>query len=317
MKFLPDKRLYIDTSYCLSRLNALPGERESVATEVERFHFYWKGLFGRKQAFALTSLLATQRPGSFELWLWLDGERGYEGHAENQLLRPLLPLISVKRFTPENEVMGTPLEGRAEQWRRPAVKISNLLRHLVLFKYGGTYIDMDTAILRDFGLLREIPGMDSEFAYQWSGRPCGNSAVLRLRKESSVALALLESGLCRGNCDPRNILQFADTEALDLLILPAPFFDPLWLFVDGRDQGFRAPFSDFADFFRAFDTEFPRPGDFRSHRDFCPGAFAYHWHNQWDAVEPADSYYGVMGPHFQNAVDRISKKRSTRWRWLR
>jgi hypothetical protein len=115
-------------------------------------------------------------------------------------------------------------------------------------------------------------------------------------------------GLAKGNCDPRNILQFADNEALDLLILPAPFFDPLWLIVDGHDKGFRAPFFDFADFFRAFDSEFPRPRDFQGHQDFCPGAFAYHWHNQWDRAEPAYSYYGVMRAEFQRAADCISKK---------
>jgi hypothetical protein len=304
LRFLPDKRLYSDTSYCLSKLNGLPDERETAPTEVERFHFYWKGSFGPKQAFALKSLLATQRPGTFELWLWLDYQDGYDDYAKNPLLRPLLPLISVKRFVPVDEARGTPLEGRDEHWKRRTVKVSNFLRHIVLFKYGGTYIDIDTAVLRDLGPLCRLEGMESEFAYQWSSRPCGNSAVLRLRKESSLALALLTSGLARGNCDPRTILQFADNEALDLLILPAPFFDPLWLAVDRRDRGFRAPFATFSDFFRAFNAEFPRPGGFRDHQDFCSGAFAYHWHNLWDAPELANSYYGVMDSDFQRAIDR-------------
>jgi hypothetical protein len=311
LKFLPDKRLYSNTSYCLSKLKAMTGGGNTPSAEIERFHFYWRGSFGRKQAFALKSLLATQQIGTFELWLWLDHQDGYEGHAENPLLRPLLPLISVKRFVPEDEARGTPLEGRAEHWNCPAVKLSNFLRHVVLFKYGGTYIDVDTAILRDLSDLRQIEGMEPEFTYQWSDRPWGNSAVLRLRKESSVALALLMSGLAKGNCDPRTTLQFADNEALDLLILPAPFFDPLWLSVDRADRRFRAPFATFSDFFRAFDAEFPRPRRFRDYRDFFAGAFAHHWHNQWTAPELANSYYGVLDSSFQDIMDGGIRSRSS------
>ena len=315
LKFLADKKLYTHTRYCLARLRALDRDRPDMPpVEVERYHFYWQGPFGAKQAFALKSLLATQQTGTFELWLWLDHESGYDGYLENPLLRPLLSAISVRRFIPADEAKGTPLEGRKEHWERPSVKRSNFFRHIVLFRYGGTYVDTDTAILRDMGDLRHVPGMAPEFINQWSYRRCGNSAMLRLRKESSTATALLERGLAKGNCDPRDNLRFEDTEDLDLLVLPAAFFDPLWLCYDGRDKSAQTPFGSFSEFFRPFDSEFPRPQGFRDHRDFFPGAFAYHWHNQWQAPEVRNSYYGILDAGFSAALNR---KAATRFSSLR
>jgi hypothetical protein len=104
MKLLVDEPLYTRTEECLRFLRELGGGRDDGAERApERYHLYWQGGLGLKQAFAVKSILATQDLASAELWLWLDAKRGHEGHAENPLLRPLLPFLRVRRFDPKVE----------------------------------------------------------------------------------------------------------------------------------------------------------------------------------------------------------------------
>jgi hypothetical protein len=304
MRFLADRRLYTDTGYCLQflrGLDAVSGEPADRAPE--RFHLYWRGELRRKQIFCLKSLLVTQQPDT-EVWLWLDREDGYPGYEGNPLLRPLLPFVRVLPFEPGTESRGTPVEGHDELHKSTPVKHSNFVRHLVLFKYGGIYADLDVMFLRDFRLLRQVPDFHGEFAYQWSSRPFCNSAILRLDRNSETARTLLELAISREDSSPRIVLRYDDNEALDVLALPCSFFDPLWLTVDGEDRYRAAPFRDFKGFFRHFGLlHWPRHG-IRSYRDFFPGAFSYHWHNLWHVPEYARSYYGRFEKEFDDTLAR-------------
>ena len=67
---------------------------------------------------------------------------------------------------------------------------------------------------------------------------------------------------------------------------------------DRRDNYNDAPFDRFESFFRKFGWRFKRNPTVRSYRDFFPGAFAYHWHNFWDAREHKDSYFGLFNREF-------------------
>jgi hypothetical protein len=303
MRFLSDQRLYERTADCLSFLRSLEagGERVPGAGR-EPFHFYWRGRFGAKQAFALKSFLATQDTDAVEAWLWLDAEDGHAGHEENPLLRPLLPFVEVRRFDPEAEARGTPLEGMPELLRgkRDATR-SDFLRLVVLHRHGGVYADIDMMFLRDWAPLLASDGEPREFCYVWPGQSYANSAILRLRREGATAAALLERAAAVGDVHPRQVLGFDADRYPDLWILPCPYFDPLWLTHDGEDR-YRAPFRGFPDFFRRFDWRFrPRRG-VRSHREFFPGAFAYHWHNCWDAPELRRSYYGLFERGFDGML---------------
>src|SRR5689334_9531566 len=101
MKALADTRLYHQAERCLAFLRDLDsGSITTLPRSTERFHYYWHGEIGAKQAFALKSFFATQDLSRSELWLWLDGDCGYDGHLDNALLRPLLPFMTVQRFDP-------------------------------------------------------------------------------------------------------------------------------------------------------------------------------------------------------------------------
>ena len=86
MRFLPDERLYWDADHCLRFLRELETPDEDDAPSGETYHLYWSGPFTHKQAFAVKSLLATQRRRG-EVRLWLDPENGYPGHERNEALQ--------------------------------------------------------------------------------------------------------------------------------------------------------------------------------------------------------------------------------------
>jgi hypothetical protein len=73
--------------------------------------------------------------------------------------------------------------------------------------------------------------------------------------------------------------------------------------VDGKDSATHpVPFTRFSGFFRRFGWFFRRDPNIRSPRDFFPGAFAYHWHNLWNAPEHADSYAGLLDGWFNERL---------------
>lgn len=302
--FLADERLYSQTEYCLQFLRGLEGDVSNATPRTpERYHLYWYGAFSPKQAFTVKSFLATQDLKNSELWLWLDVKSGYTGYDKNPILLPFLPFLKVKCFDPEVEAQDTPLELRQELYRNKSLAgRSDFFRFVVLYKYGGIYIDMDVMFLRDMNTLLRNKLFQGEFCYHWASHRFGNSAILRLRQHSETAHKLLTRCSEANSCHPEKVLRFKDNTDLDLLVLPCPFFDPLWLHHDRRDNYKGAPFQGFMNFFRKFDGKFRRKPTIRSYRDFFPGAFTYHWHNYWKAHEYKDSYFGRFNREFDNIL---------------
>lgn len=302
MRFLDDERLYSSTEECLSFLRTLdpPG---TAKTASERVHLYWHGRFGRKPALAVKSFVATQDLDRVGLRLWVDGER-LDAVTGDPRLAPFLPHIRVTRFDPEQAAVGTPLEHRPDLYSDPSpTRRSNFFRFAVLHRFGGLYVDTDTVFLRDLRVVLDDGRFGPEFCYRWSaGRPHANSAVLRLRPGSATASALLAECDARDSCRPRDILVIDRHQNLDLVVLPAAFFDPLWPHRDGADRYAAAPFDRFSDFFRRFGRGFERRPWIHSFRDFFPGALTYHWHGNWKAREHADSYFGLLEREFDSIV---------------
>lgn len=306
MRFIPDKRLYRDTEYCLRFLRELAPSDDNDAGVGERYHLYWYGPFSRKQAFAVKSLLVTQKVKRGDVWLWLDTEYGYGGHERNAILRPFIPYLSVRPFDPLVECRGTPLEDSPELYEgAPPDARSDLFRFVTLYKHGGIYLDMDMMLLRDMGDLFRQPFVSNEFCYRWSKRPHCNSAVLRLRRRGETAQAILTRCVDVGTCDPGVALRFDDNKRLDLTVLPCPFFDPLWLHHDGKDRFEGAPFDGWEGFFHNFGRHSRPSRSIHTYREFFTGAFAFHWHNQWETPEHENSYFGLFNAEFDRILSRL------------
>jgi hypothetical protein len=241
------------------------------------FHMYWRERagawwptvrpFGRKQALPIKAFLATQDLAKCSLVLWSDGDL-----SRNEWLRPFLDRIDLRVYDVAREVRGTPLEGHPgiyNQRDRRVYRDGDLFRILVLHNYGGVYADMDTVLLRSLGVF-----LDQEFVYQWDTYDdLYAPALMRLWKGSAFAQELvrgiLEIPPGKYNWGRENVKR-AIHRGRTISVFPSPFFNTEWQ----ADPDFK-PFES-------------TPAS----ANLYEGAFAWHWHNQWDAeIEPGSKFH--------------------------
>jgi hypothetical protein len=261
--------LYHDWRKAIAFCQSLPDVSPS---EPVRFHMYWRERhgrfwktirpFGRKQALPVKAFLATQDLSKCSLTLWSDRDL-----SANEWLRPLLPHISLQIYDVAREAADTALEAHERIYRQQdsrAYRDGDLFRVLVLFKYGGVYADMDTVLLRSLGVF-----LDQEFVYQWDRfDDLYAPALMRLRAGGDFARALIEGIIeipaGKYNWGRENVKR-AVQQGHAITVFPSPFFNTEWQ----ADPTFK-PFANTASSANLYD-----------------GAFAWHWHNQWEVpIEP-------------------------------
>ncbi|ODQ56284.1 hypothetical protein SAICODRAFT_22669 [Saitoella complicata NRRL Y-17804] len=122
------------------------------------FHAYWAGPWRPFHEVMIDSFLATQRLGDgHKMVYWYVGP----GPSENTRLKYAGGVgkgyVEFREFAAENEATGTCLEQMSE-WRdvkyreevkMPVESYSDLVRTLLLAKYGGVWVDSDTLLLHD------------------------------------------------------------------------------------------------------------------------------------------------------------------------
>ena len=72
-------------------------------------------------------------------------------------------------------------ESTTNPWGNEVVAISDLIRVVVLYLFGGVYFDLDVMFLRNLA-----PLLNYEFAYRWSYSQNANSALCHFHKGSQV-----------------------------------------------------------------------------------------------------------------------------------
>jgi Glycosyltransferase sugar-binding region containing DXD motif len=258
-------RLYRDYAYFRSHFAWDGG---GAGSDLLLYHCYWVGALTQHHHLSLASLLVTQS-SPFEVWLWMS-PADIEANRTFLARFARVACVQVREYLPEREALGTILEGRTDLLRpKQPPAASDCLRTLVACRYGGVYFDLDVLFLRD---LRPLCGAD--FFYQWSDQPFGNNALMNFRPNSRNARALLERAARIGSCHPKNLLHFPELrDVVDgVYVLPAFLFDPLWIAHDRRRS--------VNDYCNRFEDFFDRPGTV-GFDSFFPGAYTYHWHNQW------------------------------------
>lgn len=175
---------------------------------------------------------------------------------------------------------------------------SDTVRFLVLYKYGGIYIDGDVLLLRNMQPLQHF-----EFMYEWSYvQGSVNTAVMGLHKGSRFAAEIIANALSHAVsldatmhqlqfsmqvfaslCYPLQVLNVVSPKAREgVYVLPSLLFDPEWLAQDAgpayvKNQTVLHNVRGWQDVFvvpPAYVTV-PEPWE------FFKGAWALHWHNQW------------------------------------
>jgi hypothetical protein len=275
--------LYHDWRKALAFCQTLP---DVSPPEPVTFHMYWRQRragfwrkvrpFGRKQALVVKAFLASQDLSRCSLVLWSD-----EDLSNAASLRQFAGNLTFRIYRPADEVRGTPLADRPELYRQEDRRVwrdGDLFRILALHNYGGVYVDMDMVLLRSLGAL-----LGQEFIYQWED--CDgvyNGALMHLWKGSDFARELIAGVMAippgEFNWGKDNLRRAVDL-GRGVTVFPSPFFDTEWQ----ADPKFK-PF-----------VNTPNSAN------FYDGAFAWHWHNRWDA--PIQN-----GSKFQRLEARVEQR---------
>jgi hypothetical protein len=145
-----------------------PDPLQDLLPDQERvnFHTYWRvdlAPFSERQEWMLKSFFATQNLNRVKLILWSNGDL-----SENQVLAKWLDrfpdAFELKEAQIQKLAVGTELEG-SKLLRINDEKAwvdGDLIRLLVIWNYGGVWVDMDSLLTRDLS-----PLLEHEFVTQW------------------------------------------------------------------------------------------------------------------------------------------------------
>ncbi|CAB4396487.1 uncharacterized protein OCT59_002588 [Rhizophagus irregularis] len=279
------------------------------------FHVFWKGDISDKISLMIKSFLFTQPLQCSKLYIWLDDTTmTLEDNPYSYSLLQFSPkYIEFKNWNTEEQLNYDPIYKGWEynlNKKRRSVSFSDMVRFVVLQRYGGIYVDADVLLLRD---LSQFYHTNFEFSYQWSFKEDYNTAVLRLRPNSTTTRMIIEGAMNnRMRFHPfsiKNYFTSVENPTKDdvnpyLYMLPVPLFDPLWLKKDRRQRNstltpninvwydvFNPELS--LNEFVNVDPENATP-QLRKVDGFFPGAFTYHWHNNWRTEILPTSWMGIL-----------------------
>lgn len=128
-----------------------------------------------------------------------------------------------------NDVLDRVGSDSAQNYDRMSTILSDMARFILCHRFGGTYLDADTIILRDW---EELWGWKGAFAYRWSRLEEYNTAVLRLNRGSALGTFLFRTALRNGlDFHPMTVWRYMRDAHLQglLLRLPDALFDSAWL----------------------------------------------------------------------------------------
>jgi len=283
--FEDHSEIYTDGYAALRFAQMIPEKINNYKTAI---HFIWcvnkKGRpFERKQSLALKSAIVTQNLDTTEIYLWSNIDL-----KENEDVKELLPHINFRIYDPFELSIDTPLEGFNEKLKRDDDNFflgGDLARLLILYKYGGVYCDCDIVLLRDLS-----PLLDNEFMYQWGTELDKiNGAIMRMFAGSDLATQCLEwilriQGGQLSTHWGSELYSFVRQSNKDWTIFPCAFFNTEWqVGINMAESGH--PFKKSADSNKLFE-----------------GAFAWHWHNKWDAEIEEGSKFSILEHDINNKM---------------
>lgn len=251
------------------------------------FHCYWRVPkdFGRKQVAVLKSIIVNHANSDVEINLWSNVDL-----SNNIYFKEVASFVTLKIFNLQEEIKGTVLEDCSflkdpgQVYDHLCYLEGDVFRLLVLNKYGGFYIDMDVLVLRDMAPLNDL-----EFLYQWGTSGFSdfepditmNGAVMRLSAGSVVSQEFLrilaQTPPVKDSFIWGNKL-YSRLKQNKILALPGMWFNSEWGFENTQMD----PFNNIGPV------------------NLFPGAFAWHWHNRWDAPIHIGSKFAVLEQDINN-----------------
>ncbi len=240
---------------------------ETPSAEPVTFHCYWTGALNEKHLISVKSCyLFNARGSKNQIIVWT------QNCVDNAYMNEIRKYADIREFSEHDECRGTFLEGYDFGRSIDASFYSDIVRYILLYKYGGVWFDLDCLFLRSITpLLNQFPG--KILAYRWEQQNYPNGAVYISPTPFSEAMrANIEFIQKRGRGWGFQQAGLVYDTPMDILVLPCPWFDAGWI---------ENPVLHFNGFMKASAVEYDLD-------TFFPGAFCFHWHNKWfDVIEPS------------------------------
>ncbi|KAG9128359.1 hypothetical protein FRC07_000033 [Ceratobasidium sp. 392] len=210
--------------------------------------------------------------------------------------------------TAPKDVLGRVGSDSAQNYDRMSTILSDMARFILCHRFGGTYLDADTILLRDW---EELWGWPGAFAYRWSRLEEYNTAVLRLNKGSALGTFLFRTAFHNGlDFHPMTMWRYMRDAHLQglLLKLPDALFDSAWLNTEDyqRDRPAFPFFTDFQQFFEPKKVDSAAP-NMLGFEGFFRGAYSYHFHNFWWLPFDKARNYPDLGHRFAAGEKRAKE----------
>tara|TARA_R110000824_G_scaffold294113_1_gene482428 strand:- start:19086 stop:19994 length:909 start_codon:yes stop_codon:yes gene_type:complete len=270
--------LYKDYEEGLKFLATLKDEDYEYPKDITLFHIYTE-IKNDKELECIKSFLATQHLEKTKLIVWSDYDIN-----DNPLIQPYKKYLDLRIWDAKKEAEDTPLAGKShldavdgKYWLQ-----SDLLRILVLYKYGGVWVDSDIILLRDWK-----PILDQEYMYQWGSetnyKEEGACATVLSGFKESEFMTHLINGVVESEILPNTTVWGKDMFAKTwnkwphFTIFPSTFFNTEWL-VSKKYPGLNLKIID--GWFAV--NEYVEDNLFLD-------AFGWHWHNSTNKDKPIES----------------------------
>jgi hypothetical protein len=268
------KLLFQDTNYkktidyAVEITNNYHNINDNVSTVSNTtFHCYWNGILNEKHLMSIKSCYCFHKKHKIILWL--------ENNTPNQFNEEIHKYAEIRHFYLDDEIVDTFLHNVRLQYDKHRVSFySDIVRYVLLYKYGGCWFDLDCFFLRSFEPLFFYYGYQT-CVYQWEDQNYPNGAIyISLEPRSERMKQIIQFIIQRNRGWGFQESHFTYDLPVDLFVLPCSWFDSDWIVHDANI---------------GFDKFFKRSNQQYSFDNFFPGAFCYHWHNQWDVIVYDDS----------------------------
>jgi hypothetical protein len=274
----------------------LTSQLDGVFNEEVIFHCFWNGKLNEKHYISILSCyyfnIKNKNDRKIILWGDLDFEK-------NEWYYKILQICDIKIFNFRYEIENTFFQKKQIVSKNNQYSyISDIIRYVLLYKYGGVWFDLDIFFLKNIDKLL-YNFKDDVCVYNWAEQNYPNGAYLQNINKLNPKFEKFISYLIdrnRGFGFQESQLNF--DSPVDLLVLPCSWFDGPFC-ID-----FPEPFDrisnggpDLKSFFKYTEKEVKLD-------NFAVGAFCYHWHNLWYDTYEENSFFDRLK---NDLISKINK----------
>ncbi|WRT65951.1 uncharacterized protein IL334_002902 [Kwoniella shivajii] len=292
------------------------------------YHTYWRSdliPFGERQIITFLSFLATQPLEYSKLILWTNGMDILQ---ENENIKPYLEkwgeYIEIRQVYMDQLTQGTDLEpilssasrgngnGKQNVFDQKAWVDGDAIRLLVLWHYGGIWMDMDQILTRDLH-----PLMESEWTTQWDcyDKPYFslNGALMHFERHSPYLCEAFHLMSTSPFPEPNTFTWGSHLYSKLHRALLADHIKPFgvlpWCFADPRncrtDNRFPDPFETDPTHFAG--KEWDNQGGREELEERVGQVWTVHLHNQWNKKFPKNGWVERLLEGYKGQLERLER----------